>query len=498
LPRPLTILAHSGYDTETVRTGLGAPQYSYHFVLMGFLPALEQLGTVVRVRTPEEVDPLYDACLAKGEDCVFLCFAPPHLVPLTLRCPTIPVVAWEFSNIPCVMWSEDPRSDWRLVFRHCGRAITLCQYTANVVREAMGSDYPVFVVPTASYDAFAPLFQPKRDETAPRRVKFRGVLFDSDTEPRLRAPLSWPPVPPPPPEPPLPPPPLRGMRARLSRSLYHGEAWYRDVVRDALPGWGKTGLSQLIGAGRRVYRTVLPRPAPMPPPPPPPEPEHELDLTGIVYTSVFAPQDGRKNWHDLLTGLLWAFRDEPRATIVLKMPRNAWSTMHPHLDHALTRFAPFSCRLVLIYGFLEDEDYAGLVRASDFYVNASHCEGLCIPLMEFFAAGKPAIAPDHTAFADYVTPRIAFVPRSTLEHNVWPFDPRDIFTTMRYRLDWGSFETGLRESFDMAVAEDGEYAAMARAAHDEMRDYCSVNTVRALLAQALSVEQQIPEYEAAE
>ena len=263
-------------------------------------------------------------------------------------------------------------------------------------------------------------------------------------------------------------------------------------MRDALPSWSKSALSLAIRAARRGYRIILRRHAPPPPPPPAPEPEHVVELSGIVYTSVFAPQDGRKNWHDLLTGLLWAFRDEPRATLVLKMPRSGWEPMHPHLNHALTRFAPFSCRLVLIYGFLEDEDYADLVRASDYYVNVSHCEGLCIPLMEFFAAGKPAIAPNHTALADYVSPDIAFVPRFTREHTVWPFDPRDLFTTMRYRLDWASFENALRESFSIATAKDGKYSAMALAAHAKMRDYASATKIRTLLAEAVLPEEKIP------
>ncbi len=74
---------------------LGAPEYSYRFVLREFLPLLRQLGTVIEVTRPEiEVDPIYHACRARGEDCFFLCFMPPNKAPLGMACPTIPVFAW--------------------------------------------------------------------------------------------------------------------------------------------------------------------------------------------------------------------------------------------------------------------------------------------------------------------------------------------------------------------------------------------------------------------
>ena len=43
-----------------------------------------------------------------------------------------------------------------------------------------------------------------------------------------------------------------------------------------------------------------------------------------------------------------------------------------------------------------------LIRRTDFYVNVSKAEGLCIPLMEFMSCGKPALAPRHTSLLDYL------------------------------------------------------------------------------------------------
>ena len=39
----------------------------------------------------------------------------------------------------------------------------------------------------------------------------------------------------------------------------------------------------------------------------------------MVFTSLFNPRDGRKNWVDMLTAFCTEFRDEPQATLVFKL-----------------------------------------------------------------------------------------------------------------------------------------------------------------------------------
>jgi glycosyltransferase involved in cell wall biosynthesis len=63
----------------------------------------------------------------------------------------------------------------------------------------------------------------------------------------------------------------------------------------------------------------------------------------------------------------------------------------------LRKLAPFHCRVVVIHGFLEDAIYDELILATTYAVNSSRGEGQCLPLMEFMAAGRPAVAPTHTA-----------------------------------------------------------------------------------------------------
>src|SRR5690606_10628756 len=145
----MKILVYSAMNAETVFNNFGEPEYSYYFVLREFLPLLRQFGEVQQVEDPAtEVDPIYEAALRQGQDCVFLSFSPPHLTCLGLACPTIPVFAWEFSSMPCEAWWDDrPEHDWGWCLRQCAGAIVHSEQSASVVRQLMGEDYPVTAIP---------------------------------------------------------------------------------------------------------------------------------------------------------------------------------------------------------------------------------------------------------------------------------------------------------------------------------------------------------------
>ncbi|MCR9104921.1 MAG: hypothetical protein NXI15_06510 [Gammaproteobacteria bacterium] len=192
-----------------------------------------------------------------------------------------------------------------------------------------------------------------------------------------------------------------------------------------------------------------------------------LDLSGIVYTTVMNPQDGRKNWEDMVTAFCWAFRDEENATLVLKMTHNNLATFLGKLLLLYSQMSPFKCRVVAVHGFLTEEQYSALIDATHYVVNSSHCEGQCLPLMEFMGQGIPAIAPDHTAMADYINHDNAFVIDSSLYPTFWPFDDhRKAMRTMCYRIDWNSMKDAYLQSFAVAMHEPQRYEAMRLASID--------------------------------
>ncbi len=514
-------IVYAPFNSQSVRAGLGRPGYSYHFICSAFEPVLRRLGAVTRVTDFDAVDETFDRAAEAGQTCVFLCFAPPYLVPLTLRCPTIPVFAWDFTSIPCESWNDDPRHDWRVVFRHCGRAITLSRQTARLVREAMGMDFPVFSMPAPVFEAFQDL--PEADAAREHAVSFRGAMLDTAADTRF---LAAPPVlqiarpdpepaqimavpePEPEPAPEAPPaPPRLGARARLSVTVHFAREWYRLVLRDVMPAPARALLSLSGRLAYRLYRLAVPAPvlaAPDPEPPapempaPPPAPEIALRLRGVVYVTMCSPEDWCKNWGDSVSAFIWAFRDNPDVTLVLKMPPWAAADALPGIAEWLFQLAPFRCRIVVMFGYLEPSELAALVSAAQFYINSSACEGAGLPVCEFLSAGRPVIAPDHSAMADYITGRNAFIPRGSLEHNVWPHDPRRLFTTMRYRLDWSTIKAALEASYALAIAPGNGYGQMAARAEASMRRFCGAAVVEEQLRAALGLEDAGLSQEAAE
>ena len=211
-----------------------------------------------------------------------------------------------------------------------------------------------------------------------------------------------------------------------------------------------------------------------------------LELEGVVYTSILNPQDGRKNWEDLVTAFCWAFRGDENATLVLKMTHHKLATFLGKLLLLYSQMSPFRCRVVAIHGFLTSEQYQQLIDRSHLVVNSSHCEGQCLPLMEFMGQGVPAIAPDHTAMADYVTTKNTFVVKSSLYPTFWPLDERKAIRTLCYRIDWHSLMESFRDSFEIAINDEETYQSMSSASitsveavagqevvYNKMQDYLS-------------------------
>ena len=185
-----------------------------------------------------------------------------------------------------------------------------------------------------------------------------------------------------------------------------------------------------------------------------------LRVEGVVYSSVFNPDDGRKNWEDMVTAFCWAFKTEERATLVLKMSHSDLSTFLSQLLLLFSKLAPFKCRVVAVHGYLSEEELKALINATDYVVNSSLCEGQCLPLMEFMGYGVPAVSPNHTAMKDYVSTDNSLIVKSSLQPTFWPFDERMALQTLRYRINWDSLREGFVQSYDLIENQPNRYHQM--------------------------------------
>ncbi|QAU24986.1 glycosyltransferase family 1 protein [Dyella sp. M7H15-1] len=461
----MTFLLYANFDKNKIGDQLGAADYSYFFLLRAFGAVLAELGEVIELTDVSSVDPLYRHCKTKGDSCVLLSFAPPHKTPLGLACPTVPVFAWEYPNIPEQIeeesWIDDPRHDWRVPLGIARQAICLSNHTAEAVRRSMGYHYPIAAIPSPLPQvstALAADGDPLRGGGVTLRIN--AVVLDSQ-------------------------------RIGLDPDgLVHPD------TLDETP-FDPTDLQLLP----EPMQTVKPYAAPTPaiqhkhipegasaeeylPPAPsgwelPPRFNVRIELRGVIYTSVLTPSAGRKNWEDLVTAFCWTFRDNEEATLLLKLTGKELPHNHLQLLMMLTKLAPFKCRVIAIYGYLSDQDYTALAEASTYYVNTSLCEGLCLPLVEFLNRGIPAIAPDNTAMADYIRDDIAFVLKSYpgMPTN-WPHGDHQINRTSYCQLDWESLVNAFKESYAMVNNDPARYRRMASRAQESIQAYCGYNAVK--------------------
>ena len=120
---------------------------------------------------------------------------------------------------------------------------------------------------------------------------------------------------------------------------------------------------------------------------------YRIHLEGVIYCSVFNSQDGRKNWHDMLCGFCLEFRDDPDATLILKLTHHDPKLAFEHYggDAYLSQLSPFKCRVLLIQGYLEDADYEKLVGVPQaLAVNASGRRGP-VPAADGIHVGPQAV-----------------------------------------------------------------------------------------------------------
>lgn len=418
---------YSGQDDDSVAGSLGTPDYSYFFVLKSYLPVLEKLGAIFYIRSIERDGPALEKlagdCEKKGEPLVLLMFSPPRLTGLEQRLPVITVLAWEYSTIPNEAWEGNSQHDWSFILRRQGQGISLSQYATATIREAMGNEFPVATLPAPVWDAHEQNYRASKE----------AILADAQTL-TFHGSL------------------LDSRQLDFSSiSIDHRDADLAALVaRTAPPG----------------DQTVL--------------------LDGVIYSIVMNPIDGRKNWLDSLLAFCLAFRDHGDATLVIKVthfdPDRVWSQYIAELY----KLAPFKCRVVLVHGYLDSGAYSALVRNSSFTVNCAHGEGQCMPLTEFMSAGVPAIAPDHTAMADYINQDNAFVVKSSREWTHWPHDHRLTYRAMRYRIDWQSLHDAFLASYQVAKSDVERYQAMSQRAHADLRDHCSRAVVTDALREYLS------------
>jgi glycosyltransferase involved in cell wall biosynthesis len=453
---------------------LGRDAYSYRYVYRAFAPLLDRWGRHRETSGPRGV--LEQAVAeAQRQHCepIHLSFLPLHLMEVVPNVPNIAVPAWEFPDIPSFDLENDPKQNWARRAEQMDLIITHTQFSRAAFVRA-GVRTPVHVVPVPTPPAY---FQTPDWQPGQRVVLDCPCYIFPQPTALPRPPRSWASS------------ETGHLPSRLSlRQLYKkcikamprrfGKAMYRSAraVRAAL--WSARQVFKETDI-RELY---------------PPRPN--LELSGVVYTAILNPFDARKNWQDLLSGYLLALKDREDATLVVKLVVSAdWEAAALAEMFAFYRNTGLShrCKLVFVTAYLSEEQLVELTRASTFYVNTSRAEGSCLPLQNFMAAGRPALAPPHTGMADSIDESCGFTLQSHPEPAPWPQEVGGGYRTTWHRLVWQSYHDHVRASYESTKHDQTHYQTMAQRARERMHGLASAEAVWPRLAAALNcVQKNIP------
>lgn len=405
----MLIIIHSETNQHTIVSNLGRSEYSYYFVLKEYRPVLERLGRVVEVRDPE----------TEVDALYFDCLARGQAcVFLSFSPPHRTPTGLACPTVPVFAWefSTIPNEPFDGDARNDWRTV-LRSLGAAITHSSYTVD-AVHAAMGADYPVVA-VPAPVWDRFATRGVQHAGQALARDVHLTLKG--------------------LLVDSRQLDLQAF--------APADLRSGEGIDFLA--------------------------PPSEHELVLDGVIYTSVFNPADGRKNWQDMISAFCATFREVEDATLVLKLTHYSAEAALSDILHHLYKNQPYRCRIVLLYGYLADADYERLVQATSYVVNTSFGEGQCLPLMEFMSCGKPAVAPRTTAMIDYLDADNGFLIDATDELTNWPHDPRRAYRTLRYLINWASLCRAYQASYEVARHDPERYAHMSAHAVDSLQGFCS-------------------------
>jgi hypothetical protein len=437
---------------------LGAPGYSHDFVARLFRPILERWGEVIEVRdAPRSLQASVDECRRQGKKPIHFSVLPFQDVCLVKDAPNIVMPAWEYPDVPSESFDGNPQNDWPATADRCDLCLVSGPFTAAALRRG-GATVPIRIVPVPTPAGYFAL--PARTVAETRKVACRGYVFpqSGDEAADASAPAAAP------------------RTQRIGKAI---ELAFRRTLQATLGQTAYERLSRLTQglkpARRRQPVFDLPYPR-----------VEELELSGVVFTSIFNPDDGRKNWLDLLTGYLSALADREDATLVVKLIARREKSVRKVIDAYRRCGISHRCRIVFICDFLSDEQMLSLCRATTFYVQATRAEGNCLPLMNYLAAGRPGISPAHSSMGDYFGDRAGLVVASHPEPAAWPHDQRLRLRTSWGRIVWTSLRDQIQAGYRMATEQPESYGSLSATCRADMRAWASYPSVSRRLEAALA------------
>ncbi len=452
---------------------LGVEGYSYDIVTKLFLPLLKGCGEVIPVANPHrDLERAARDARNRGLEPVHFSILPLQDVFLAESVPNVVMPAWEFPDIPDDAFGGNPQNDWSATANRCSAVVVGGPFTVGALTKA-GVRTPIRIVQVPTPQEYFELdaWQPANRTTIecpcyvfPQTPSGSASTSAAAKTDAAAVPRSF----------------AVSPQRRIAKALSClARRICIRVIKTVLPIRATGTLASAWRAGKATWRN--------------PRGHYgfarnlHLDLSGIVYTSILNPIDGRKNWQDLLTGFLLALGDREDVTLVIKLISSDPFQVRRVLGYYKCRDIPHRCKLVIIPGYLQDEQMLRLAEASTYYLQTTRAEGNCLPLMNYRAAGRPGISPRHSAIADYFDDQIGLVVDSHPEPTAWPHDPRLRIRTSWGRIVWPSLVAQLQESYRIIKHDREKYDSLAARGRQKLLPWASPAHIEPRLRSALEL-----------
>ncbi|HVX10985.1 MAG TPA: hypothetical protein VHC22_07390 [Pirellulales bacterium] len=469
-----TLFTTSSLSASEVADRCGDDCYSYFFVQRAFLPLLERWAAVEEVSdSSENLQRAFAGATRAGKSAVHLSFLPLQYFQFLDGATNVAFPFWEYPDIPNYDVAGNPRNNWVRMADCLDLIFTACNFTRDSFLRA-GVQTPLEVVSVPIADRY-----------------FDVPAWEADQRVTLDCPCYR-----------LPqgdPPGLYQFAERAARraSMQAREqvrGIYRRNVRPLLPGSVHKRLANTshVMIGKEPEPVA---PTPVVQFPIPYAPSDGVELSGVVYTTILNPFDIRKNWRGIVDSFLRAVGDAEDATLVIKLAvsqRMRQEALHNLLHFYRRLRLRHRAQVYVISDYLSDEQMCELTRGTTFYLNASHAEGACLPLQDSLAAGRPGVAPAHTAMAEYIDSDVAFVVPSRAEPIHWQWDPERRRTTTWQHMRRRDLVSQIRASYQTARNDLAKYQAMALRGRQRMYDLAGTENVWARLSAALNALEASP------
>ena len=427
-------------DRQADRLGIDARPH--HLVCRAFLPLLREIGEVIEIGDAAgRLDDEAEQAKRRGLAPIHLSFRPLERVVTSLRLPNVAFPLWDLPRIPDEDIGGDPSNNWARIAGRLSLVLCASDFTRDAFRSA-GVQSPVATVPV------------------PVDEEYFGVAgWDRGGAGRIRAETRW----------------LQTEATTRARSL-------REILLQPLlpaPAYGRIDravrkLKEAFAIGEEESAGWLWSPS--------------LDLSGVVYTTFLDPFDPQANWQDLLSAFVLALADEADATLVIRLvahPRQKAAARAIVARHCASLGVSHRCKVALVSGELSHAALLELTQLSTYYVGASRAGGCCLAAQEFLAAGRPVVAPAHSALGEYLSFEVGFPVESYPEPASWPHDSSQRIRTTRHRIVWQSLHEQIWASY-VAARDEAFRSAMAERGRARMRTFASVEQVRPRLRRALA------------